>query len=102
MRGERITLASVAVSRDEFGDETRASTTQDFENVLVEPVYADESDGTAPPVVIAHRLYLRGLAVSADSDDLVTMRGESWRVQGASAIWASGGTVITVVRGSAS
>jgi len=104
MRGEPITLTSVTVTRDEFGDETRTVTTRDYDDVLVAPVYANESDSTAPPVVIAHQLYLRGLSVQADSDDQVTLRGETWRVQGASATWATspGGTVITVVRGAAS
>lgn len=104
---EDVSITRRSGTTDDHGNTTSTSTTLNT-RALIAPRSATESaDPRAPRVIVGYSLYFADELV-LDSDDEITFRGETFRVEGQSGVWrmpGSGevaGTEIAVTRGAGS
>lgn len=101
MIGEQsVTVTAVVTTRDKYGDETTATTTQVVGGCMFEPQQSTErTDSHTPGVTTPAKFYLP-VALTLNSDDTITdAAGAVWNVVGGSSVWVDQ-TEVPVVRAS--
>jgi hypothetical protein len=96
-----VVVTAVVTTRDKYGDETTATTTQTVSGVMFEPMQATErTDSRTPGVTTPAKFYLP-IPLQLNADDTITDAASVvWQVIGGSSVWIDQ-TEVPVVRASA-